>query len=121
VQGGTFRNPAVLRAAELLLNKEVVRPDISELMGAYGAALSALSAHRATRGASVPMVLLENQEAQAIFDKKEVYCRGCENSCAVLELSFGNRNRFLPVTAANVISATTRMPGTKGKICWKNS
>jgi len=94
VQGGTFRNPAVLRAAELLLNKEVVRPDISELMGAYGAALSALSAHRATRGASVPMVLLENQEAQAIFDKKEVYCRGCENSCAVLELSFGNRNRF---------------------------
>ncbi len=41
VQGGTFRNPAVLRALEILLNKEVIRPDISELMGAYGAALTA--------------------------------------------------------------------------------
>ncbi|MDI6615891.1 MAG: hypothetical protein QME27_04195, partial [Syntrophaceae bacterium] len=40
-QGGAFRNPAVLRAFEMLTGKEVVRPDIAELMGAYGAAITA--------------------------------------------------------------------------------
>lgn len=42
VQGGTFLNDVVLRVIEILLEKEVVRPDISGLMGAYGAALIAL-------------------------------------------------------------------------------
>ena len=41
VQGGTFRNPAVQRAFEKLLGREVLCPDIAELMGAYGAALRA--------------------------------------------------------------------------------
>jgi predicted CoA-substrate-specific enzyme activase len=41
VQGGTFRSDAVLRAFELESGLEVVRPDIAELMGAYGAALLA--------------------------------------------------------------------------------
>jgi len=94
VQGGTFRNPAVLRAAELLLNKEVVRPDISELMGAYGAALTALSNHRATQGASTTFVNLENLETVTDFSQKEIRCGGCENTCAVLKLTFGNKNRF---------------------------
>ena len=42
VQGGTFRNPAVQKALENLLGREVVCPDMAELMGAYGAALTAL-------------------------------------------------------------------------------
>ena len=41
VQGGTFLNDAVLRAFELLTEREVVRPDIAGLMGAFGAALIA--------------------------------------------------------------------------------
>ncbi len=41
VQGGTFLNDAVLRAIEKILGKEIVRPDIAGLMGAYGAALIA--------------------------------------------------------------------------------
>ena len=47
VQGGTFLNDAVLRAFEQELNIQVTRPEIPELMGAYGAALSALDNHRA--------------------------------------------------------------------------
>ena len=31
VQGGTFYNDAILRAFELIVGKEVVRPDISAL------------------------------------------------------------------------------------------
>ncbi len=41
VQGGTFYNEAVLRALEILLGREVIRPDISGLMGAFGMALIA--------------------------------------------------------------------------------
>ena len=41
VQGGTFLNDAVLRAIEKIMGKDIVRPDISGLMGAYGAALIA--------------------------------------------------------------------------------
>ena len=39
VQGGTFYNDAVLRAFELITGKNVIRPDIAGLMGAYGVAL----------------------------------------------------------------------------------
>jgi predicted CoA-substrate-specific enzyme activase len=46
VQGGTFYNDAVLRCFELILGREVVRPDIAGLMGAYGAALIAMEKYR---------------------------------------------------------------------------
>ncbi|MEG2939797.1 MAG: BadF/BadG/BcrA/BcrD ATPase family protein, partial [Oscillospiraceae bacterium] len=41
VQGGTFYNNAVLRSFERELGREVIRPAIAGLMGAYGAALYA--------------------------------------------------------------------------------
>ncbi len=41
VQGGTFYNNAVLRTFEQLTAKEVVRPNIAGLMGAFGCALLA--------------------------------------------------------------------------------
>lgn len=40
-QGGTFLNDAVLRAFELQAGKEVIRPNIAGIMGAYGCALIA--------------------------------------------------------------------------------
>ena len=46
VQGGTFLNDAVLRAFELEMGVEVVRPNIAGLMGAYGAALYAMKKDR---------------------------------------------------------------------------
>ena len=94
VQGGTFRNSAVLRAAELLLGKEVIRPDIPELMGAYGAALTALSNHRTGPGEPTARIALDGLATAAAFTQEEVRCNGCENMCAVLELRFGNGNRF---------------------------
>ena len=55
VQGGTFYNDAVLRAFELEMGAEVVRPDIAGLMGAYGAALYGLERRR---GVYMPSSLL---------------------------------------------------------------
>ncbi|MDL1980820.1 MAG: acyl-CoA dehydratase activase [Deltaproteobacteria bacterium] len=94
-QGGTFRNPAVLRAFELLLNKKVIRPDIPALMGAYGAAITALNNHRARPDESKGFAGLENASDLKIdFTKKEIECGGCENRCAVMKLTFANGNRF---------------------------
>jgi predicted CoA-substrate-specific enzyme activase len=45
VQGGTFKNPSVLRCLELLTGKEVSVSNIPELMGAYGAAIYAKQQH----------------------------------------------------------------------------
>ena len=41
VQGGTFHNHAVLRAFEKITGRNVICPDISGIMGAFGAALLA--------------------------------------------------------------------------------
>ncbi len=98
VQGGTFRNPAVLRALELLLGREVTRPDIPELMGAYGAALTALSNHntvnltknkKTKNSGSVLETSLKTD-----FTKKEFSCKGCENRCRIVKLQFPNGNSF---------------------------
>ncbi|MDR0609165.1 MAG: acyl-CoA dehydratase activase [Planctomycetaceae bacterium] len=48
VQGGTFNNPAVLRAFEHLIRREVYRTDISGMMGAFGAAL--IAAEKSQKG-----------------------------------------------------------------------
>ncbi|WP_299983376.1 acyl-CoA dehydratase activase-related protein [Desulfobacula sp.] len=94
VQGGTFRNQAVLRALELLLDKKVVRSDISELMGAYGSALTAINNHRLKPNESIVFNGIENPDTGTQFSKKEIRCNGCENQCAVLKLIFSNGNHF---------------------------
>ena len=41
VQGGTFLNDAILRCFELVSGRDVIRPNVAGLMGAFGAALIA--------------------------------------------------------------------------------
>ena len=48
VQGGTFLNDAILRSFEQEIGRDVTRPAISGLMGAYGAALHAKDNRRDT-------------------------------------------------------------------------
>ena len=42
VQGGTFQNPAILRAMEKITGRQVIRPVEAGLMGAWGAAIYAM-------------------------------------------------------------------------------
>ena len=93
-QGGTFRNPAVLRAFELLLKKDVIRSDIPELMGAYGAALTASANHLERPDESTGFDAIWRPDIRVDFTKKELNCRGCENRCPVVRLTFSNGNRF---------------------------
>lgn len=89
VQGGTFYNDAILRAIEIMLGKEVVRPDIAGIMGAYGAALLA----RKRAGNTKSTLMMEEQIKQLKIVKKPLRCKGCENKCllTVNELSDGRR------------------------------
>ena len=89
VQGGTFYNDAVLRSMELLLNKNVIRPDISGLMGAYGIAL--LGLERQQEHSSIL-----SKEALEHFDMetKNYRCHGCGNNCLITTQIFPDGNRY---------------------------
>jgi len=94
VQGGTFRNPAIHKAMERLLGKQVICPDMAELMGAYGAALAARDTYDSTEQAESRFVGLENLTTVGDYEKRYIRCRGCENKCTVTKLIFQNKNVF---------------------------
>jgi predicted CoA-substrate-specific enzyme activase len=90
VQGGTFLNDAVLRAFELLTTREVVRPDIAGLMGAYGAALTA----KQNFIPGVPGQLLSVPQLRQIHVETETtQCGLCQNHCQCTISTFGNGER----------------------------
>ncbi len=86
VQGGTFLNDAVLRALELELGRNVIRPGIAGLMGAYGAALNAMKCKTSS--------LISYRETQDFeYSSSATNCGGCTAHCAltVLRLKDGRR------------------------------
>ena len=91
VQGGTFRNLAVIRALEHELGKRVMVTDYPELMGAYGAALFARE--QAAKGQTRAVELADLVRPQAYTSKMTV-CHGCENQCTVTQFRFDNGNRY---------------------------
>ncbi len=90
VQGGTFLNDAVLRSFELELGRDVVRPAIAGLMGAYGAALYA-RAHKS--GAS--SILTREQLAAFTHTSRAATCKGCTNHCNLTVNTFEGGRRFI--------------------------
>jgi len=98
VQGGTFRNPAVQKALENILGREVTCPDMAELMGAYGAALTALDQYHSNDfngyRTTNPQGLVVTTDVVGNYAKKTIHCHGCENKCAVTKMTFANGNTF---------------------------
>ena len=89
VQGGTFYNDAVLRALELLLHRDVIRPDIAGLMGAYGAALLALET------GETQSTLLSAEALDSFSVKTSSHrCRGCGNQCLITASTFADGRRY---------------------------
>ena len=104
VQGGTFSNEAVLRAFELISGHEAVRPDISGVMGAFGAALLARNAWaeaadgepaRETAPARGGRLLgrdeLERLGSTAAMER----CGRCPNACMLTITSFTDGRSFV--------------------------
>ncbi|NMB02086.1 MAG: 2-hydroxyacyl-CoA dehydratase [Firmicutes bacterium] len=92
VQGGTFYNDAVLRSFERLAECEVVRPDISGLMGAFGAAL--IAKERYVEGYQSNLLGREELENLSL-DSKLTRCKGCANHCLLTINQFGQGRRYI--------------------------
>ena len=115
VQGGTFYNDAVLRAFELIVGKNVVRPDISGLMGAYGVALLAKEQFEANFDMEYYSSILKMDE----LDKLEIMvthtrCQACENHCLLTINKFSNGKKHISGNrcerGAGIISTNNELP-----------
>ena len=96
VQGGTFYNDAILRSFELIVGKEVIRPDISGLMGAFGVALIAKEQYETNMDMEYFSTILKADE----LDKLEIQtlhtrCGLCENNCQLTINKFSNGKKFI--------------------------
>ncbi len=88
VQGGTFYNDAVLRAFERELGRNVIRPAIAGLMGAYGAALYSMKASEST------ILSIEALESFT-HSSKTAICKGCSNNCHLTVNVFSGGKKFI--------------------------
>ena len=92
VQGGTFYNDLVLRSFEKLTKKEVIRPSIAGIMGAFGAALISLEKY----SDGYKTTLLKQDELSNINLNVEVdRCRGCSNNCLLTINKFSENEIFV--------------------------
>lgn len=91
-QGGTFYNESILRAFEKITGREVIRPNIAGLMGAYGCALIALDHY----DMGSESTLLKKDEIQAFTSEKEyTRCGLCANNCELTITLFNDGRRFV--------------------------
>ena len=92
VQGGTFNNDAVLRSFELITGREVIRPNIAGIMGAFGAALIARDKYRSEK----PSSLLKEQELKDFNTRTSTrHCGLCGNNCLLTVNEFSDGREFL--------------------------
>ena len=90
VQGGTFHNDAVLRAFEQELGRDVTRPTIAGIMGAFGAALAARDL-----GLGQSALLDETALEEFSHTAKPVTCGLCTNHCSLTVNTFDGGRRFI--------------------------
>ena len=91
VQGGTFMNDSVLRAFELIVGRQVIRPDKAGLMGAYGAALVALERDDGKRSTIATAEQLDSFKPQ----KTTARCGKCSNNCLLTITKFPDGKRYI--------------------------
>ena len=90
-QGGTFYNEAVLRAFEKVAGCNAVCPDISGIMGAFGAALIAKE-----RSAEGQTSMLSIEEIKALtYTTSTVRCGRCANNCMLTINRFPDGRRHI--------------------------
>mgnify|MGYP004500773341 CR=1 FL=1 len=96
VQGGTFYNEAVLRAFELIVGRNVIRPDIAGLMGAYGMALLACEQYEANMDMEYKSTIATKEQMEKLDIKvTHTRCNGCENHCQLTINIFSNGKRHI--------------------------
>ncbi|MCM1579026.1 MAG: acyl-CoA dehydratase activase [Ruminococcus sp.] len=94
VQGGTFLNDAVLRAFELELGRNVVRPAIAGLMGAFGAALYAMEMCKKENRLSSTIITAKGLDTFS-YKSRQMTCKGCTAKCALTMISFSDGHKHI--------------------------
>ena len=94
VQGGTFLNDAILRCFEKEIGRDVVRPAISGLMGAFGAALHAKE-KKGTSGVSTSSLISREDLSDFTHTSKATHCKMCTNNCSLTVNTFPGGRRFI--------------------------
>lgn len=90
VQGGTFLNDTVLRSFELELGRNVIRPGIAHLMGAYGAALLA------KEKAKNPSTILSKEALSGFAHHSQaINCGLCTNHCNLTINTFADGSKHI--------------------------
>ncbi|MDI9508720.1 MAG: acyl-CoA dehydratase activase-related protein [Bacillota bacterium] len=92
VQGGSFSNDALLRAIELILDRKVIRPEISGLMGAYGAALYSKDHEMDNKTSSL---LTKDALIEFSMNTSSRRCDKCTNHCLLTINKFSNGESFI--------------------------
>ena len=96
VQGGTFYNDAVLRSFELLVGKNVIRPDIAGLMGAFGMAILSKKQYESNMDDAHISTILKKDELDSFhFDISHTRCGLCENNCLLTINKFNNGKKLI--------------------------
>ena len=91
VQGGTFYNQAVLRAFEKIAGVEATCPDISGIMGAFGAALVARERYHGQESTTLPL----NDILSLTYTTSTTRCGGCSNRCMLTINKFPGGRRHV--------------------------
>lgn len=89
-QGGTFHNDVVLRAFEQEIGRDVVRPNISGLMGAYGAALYSKAIQKAKSS-----LLTRSELNDFKHTAKMANCGLCSNNCKLTINRFDGNRKYI--------------------------
>ena len=91
VQGGTFYNKAVLRAFEKVAGVDATCPDISGLMGAFGAALIAKNHYTGQESSMLPL----EEITSLTYTSSSIRCGGCSNNCMLTINKFDGGRRHI--------------------------
>ncbi|MCQ2533278.1 MAG: acyl-CoA dehydratase activase-related protein [Clostridia bacterium] len=95
VQGGTFLNDAILRCFELVSKRQVIRPNVAGLMGAFGAALIAIERAYDNDKIKDTTVLALDELNSFNMETENRQCQFCTNHCKLTISTFSNGKRFV--------------------------
>ncbi|MBQ3490695.1 MAG: 2-hydroxyacyl-CoA dehydratase [Clostridia bacterium] len=107
VQGGTFYNQAVLRAFEKISGVRATCPDISGIMGAFGAALIARERYKGEETSMLPI----SEITALTYKTSTLRCAGCSNHCMLTVNTFPGGRRHITGNRCE-----KGLGGDKGKI-----
>ncbi len=91
VQGGTFYGDAILRSFELISGREAIRPNLTGLMGALGAAI--IAKERCEDNVSSILSLKELDSFS--YKTKKTNCGGCGNNCSLNINIFPDGSKYI--------------------------